>query len=65
VWTRTGKAFEAIYTGLCYAVIQQAAPLDFLGAVPMAPRNNPAIFSSLTLLFLLLALWGRRRRLQN
>jgi hypothetical protein len=65
VWTRTGKAFEAIYTGLCYAVIQQAAPLDFMGAVSTAPRNNPAIFSSLTLLFLLLALWGRRRRLQN
>lgn len=65
VWTRTGKAFEAIYTGLCYAVIQQAGPLDFMGAVPTAPRNNPAIFGSLTLLFLLLALWGRRRRLQN
>lgn len=65
VWTRTGKAFEAIYTGLCYAVIQQAAPLDFMGAVPTAPRNNPAIFGSLTLLFLLLALWGRQRRLRN
>jgi len=65
VWTRSGKAFEAIYTGLCYAVIQQAAPLDFMGAVPNASRNNPAIFGSLTLLFLLLALWGRQRRLQN
>jgi len=65
VWTRSGKAFEAIYTGLCYAVIQQAAPLDFMGAVANAPRNNPAIFGSLTLLFLLLALWGRQHRLQN
>jgi hypothetical protein len=65
VWTRSGKAFEAIYTGLCYAVIQQAAPLDFMGAVPNAPRNNPAIFGFLTLLLLLLALWGRQRRLQN
>lgn len=65
VWTRSGKAFEAIYTGLCYAVIQQAAPLDFMGAVATAPRNNPAIFGSLTLLFLLLAVWGRKRRLQN
>jgi hypothetical protein len=65
VWTRSGKAFEAIYTGLCYAVIQQAAPLDFMGAVAKAPRSNPAIFSLLTLLFLLLAIWGRQRRLRN
>jgi hypothetical protein len=65
VWTRSGKFFEALYTALVYAVIQQAAPLDFMGAVATAPRNNPAIFGSLTLLFLLLALWGRRRRLQN
>jgi hypothetical protein len=46
-------------------VVQQAAPLDFMGAVATAPRNNPAIFGSLTLLFLLLAVWGRQRRLQN
>ncbi|HKW12945.1 MAG TPA: hypothetical protein VJS69_00525, partial [Candidatus Krumholzibacteria bacterium] len=65
VWTRSGKAFEATYTALCYAVIQQAAPLDFMGAVPAASRNNPAIFSLLTLLFLLLAIWGRQRHLRN
>jgi len=65
VWTRTGKAFEAIYTGLCYAVIQQAAPLDFMGAVATAPGNNPAVFAILTLVLLALALLGRQRRLQN
>ena len=65
VWTRSGKAFEAIYTALCYAVIQQAAPLDFMGAVQNSPRSNPAIFGLLTLLLLLLATWGRQRRLQN
>jgi hypothetical protein len=65
VWTRSGKAFEAIYTALCYAVIQQAAPLDFMGAVTQAPQSNPAIFGLLTLLLLLLATWGRQRRLQN
>jgi hypothetical protein len=65
VWTRSGKFFEGLYTALVYAVVQQAAPLDFMGAVATAPRNNPAIFGSLTLLFLLLAVWGRQRRLQN
>jgi len=65
VWTRTGKAFEALYTGLCYAVIQQAAPLDFMGAVTNGPQSNPVVFGSLTLLLLFLALWGRRRRLRN
>jgi hypothetical protein len=37
------RAFEAIYTGLCYAVIQQAAPLDFMGAVATASAKQPAI----------------------
>ncbi len=65
VWTRSGKAFEAIYTGLCYAVIQQAAPLDFMGAVATAPRHNPLIFAVLTVVLIALALFGRQRRLQN
>jgi len=65
VWTRSGKAFEAIYTGVCYAVIQQAAPLDFMGAVATAPRHNPLIFAVLTLVLIALALLGRRQRLQN
>jgi hypothetical protein len=65
VWTRSGKAFEAIYTGLCYAVIQQAAPLDFMGAVANAPRSNPLAFTVLTLVLLALALFGRERRLRN
>jgi hypothetical protein len=65
VWTRTGKAFEALYTGLCYAVIQQAAPLDFMGAVANAPRNNPVVFGSLTLILLALSVLGRRQRLQT
>jgi hypothetical protein len=65
VWTRTGKAFEALYTGLCYALIQQAAPLDFMGAVATAPRSNPLMFALLTLALLILALWGRQRRLRN
>ena len=65
VWTRSGKAFEAIYTGLCYAIIQGAAPLDFMGAVVAAPRSNPVVFAMLTLVLLLAALAGRRRRLQN
>jgi hypothetical protein len=65
VWTRSGKAFEAIYTGLCYAIIQQAGPLDFMGAVANAPRHNPLIFSVLTLVLIALALMGRQRRLQN
>jgi len=65
VWTRSGKAFEAIYTGVCYAVIQQAAPLDFMGAVATAPRNNPLIFAVLALVLIALALFGRRQRLQN
>jgi hypothetical protein len=65
VWTRSGKAFEAIYTGLCYLVIQQASPLDFMGAVTTAPRSNPIVFSLLTVALLVLALWGRQRRLRN
>lgn len=65
VWTRSGKAFEAIYTGVCYAVIQQAAPLDFMGAVATAPRHNPLIFAVLALVLIALALFGRRQRLQN
>ncbi|HEX6790381.1 MAG TPA: ABC-2 transporter permease [Candidatus Krumholzibacteria bacterium] len=65
VWTRSGKAFEAIYTCLCYAVIQSAAPLDFMGAVAAAPRHNPFLFATLTVILLIAALAGRRRRLQN
>ncbi len=65
VWTRSGKAFEAIYTGLCYAIIQQAGPLDFMGAVTTAPGNNPLIFSVLTFVLIAVALMGRQRRLQN
>jgi hypothetical protein len=65
VWTRSSKAFEAIYTGLCYAVIQQARPLDFMGAVASAPRNNPVVFGSLTLILLALSVLGRRQRLQT
>jgi hypothetical protein len=65
VWTGSGKTFEAIYTCLCYAVIQAAAPLDFMGAVAAAPRSNPFVFAMLTLVLLLAALAGRRRRLQN
>jgi len=65
VWTGSGKAFEAIYTGLCYAVIQSAAPLDFMGAVESAPRSNPLLFAILTAVLLATALAGRQRRLQN
>lgn len=65
VWTRTGKAFEALYTGLCYAVIQQAAPLDFMGAVASGPQSNPVIFAGLTMILLAFSLLGRRRRLQT
>ena len=65
VWTLSGKAFEAIYTGLCYAIIQSAAPLDFMGAVATAPRSNPLLFAMLTIFLLVAALAGRRRRLQN
>jgi hypothetical protein len=65
VWTRSGKAFEAIYTGLCYAVIQSAAPLDFMGAVATAPRHNPVVYAILTFVLLLAALAGRQRRLRN
>ncbi|HET6347656.1 MAG TPA: ABC transporter permease [Candidatus Krumholzibacteria bacterium] len=64
-WTRSGKAFEAIYTGLCYAIIQSAAPLDFMGAVDAASFRRPVNFALLTALLLLLALWGRQRRLRN
>jgi len=65
VWTRSGKAFEAIYTGLCYAILQSAAPLDFMGAVAAAPRANPVVFALITLVLLTAALFGRRQRLQN
>jgi hypothetical protein len=64
VWTRSGKMFEAIYTGLCYAVIQAAAPLDFMGAVEGAPESNPVIFAALTIGLLVVAVLGRRQRLQ-
>jgi hypothetical protein len=65
VWTRAGKTFEAIYTCLCYAVIQSAAPLDFMGAVAAAPSSNPVVFAMLAVVLLAAALAGRRRRLQN
>jgi hypothetical protein len=65
VWTRSGKAFEAIYTCLCYAVIQSAAPLDFMGAVATAPRHNPFVYATVTVVLLAAALAGRRGRLQN
>jgi hypothetical protein len=65
VWTRSGKAFEAVYTGFCYAIIQSAVPLDFMGAVADAPRTNQRVYAILTVLLLLAALVGRKRRLQN
>jgi hypothetical protein len=65
VWTRSGKAFEAIYTGLCYAILQAAAPLDFMGAVAEAPRANPVVFATLTVILLGSALFGRYRRLRD
>jgi hypothetical protein len=66
VWTRSGKFFEALYTALCYAVIQSATPLDFMGAIPAATaRGNAAVFAVLTALLLAIALFGRRRRLRN
>jgi hypothetical protein len=66
VWTRSGKAFEAIYTGLCYAVLQSAVPLDFMGAIPAATeRGLPLVYAALTAVLLALALVGRRQRLRN
>jgi hypothetical protein len=65
IWSGSGKAFEAIYAALCYAILQSAAPLDFMGAVEVAPRSNPLVYAVLTLLLLLTALWGRNRRLRN
>ena len=64
VWTRSGKFFEALYTGLCYAVLQSAAPLDFMGAIPAATEGGYAlVYAAITAGLLLAAVAGRRRRL--
>mgnify|MGYP001216232948 CR=1 FL=1 len=66
VWTRSGKFFEVLYTALVYAILQQATPIDFMGAIPAATREgNPATYAALTLIFLALALWGRRRQIRG
>jgi hypothetical protein len=66
VWTRSGKFFEALYTGLVYAILQQAAPLDFMGAVPAAAsRGLPAVYGAITAILLLAALLGRQQRLRT
>jgi hypothetical protein len=66
VWTRSGKFFEALYTALCYAIVQSATPLDFMGAIPAATEGgNALVYAIATAVLLALALLGRRRRLRN
>jgi hypothetical protein len=66
VWTGSGKFFEALYTGLCYAILQRVPPIDFMGAVPEATeRGYPRIYAALTVLLLGLALLGRRRQVRG
>jgi len=66
VWTGSGKFFEALYTGLCYAVLQKATPIDFMGAIPEATeRGYPAIYGALTVALLALAFLGRRRQIRR
>ncbi len=64
VWTGSGKFFEVLYTALCYAILQQATPIDFMGAIPKATANGyPAVYAAITIGLLVLAILGRRRRL--
>lgn len=66
VWTRSGKFFEVLYTALCYAILQQATPVDFMGAIPAATaRGMPGIYAVLTVALLALALLGRQRQIRG
>ncbi len=66
VWTGSGKFFEALYTGLCYAVLQHVTPIDFMGAVPEATeRGLPLVYAGITVVLLVLAYLGRGRRLRQ
>lgn len=66
VWTRSGKFFEVLYTALCYAILQQATPIDFMGAIPEATQAGyPRIYAGLTIALLALALLGRRRQIRG
>jgi hypothetical protein len=66
VWTGSGKFFEALYTGLCYPILQSATPVDFMGAVPEATeRGLPRFYALLAALLLGLALLGRRRQVRG
>lgn len=66
VWTRSGKFFEVLYTALCYAILQQATPMDFMGAIPKATEDGyPRIYAGLTVALLALALLGRRRQIRR
>ncbi len=66
VWTASGKFFEVLYTALCYAVIQHATPLDFMGAVPEATdRGLPIVYAIISAGLLFLAVLGRRRQIRR
>ena len=66
VWTGSGKFFEALYAMWCYAILQQAAPLDFMGATSAAVEAGyPAIYAVATVALLALAILGRRRQIRG
>jgi len=66
VWTRSTRFFEALYLCLCYAVIQAAVPIDFMGATDEAVADGRYVtWLVITIILVALAWFGRSRQLRN
>jgi hypothetical protein len=67
VWSGSGKPFEILYTLLCYVGPLHAMPqLDFMGSAPAtAATRYPLVYLTMTGVFAMAALAGRKRQLQS
>jgi hypothetical protein len=66
VWSGTNRLFEIIYLIWWYIAIQGEAAIDFMGMTDEAIiRGNPQTFFLLTIGLLLMAVYGRKRKIQR
>jgi hypothetical protein len=66
VWSGTNRLFEIIYLIWWYFAINGEAAIDFMGMTDEAIiRGNPQTFFLLTIGLLLIAVYGRKRKIQR